>query len=88
MDAAPPGIDVGEVRAHLAALPGVASVHDLHVWPMSTKEAALTAHLVRPEGGDDDFLAEVARGVERRFGIGHVTLQIERARRDDCAEHH
>ncbi|MBL8548671.1 MAG: cation transporter [Hyphomonadaceae bacterium] len=88
MDAAPAGVDVNDVRAHLAALEGVHSVHDLHVWPMSTTETALTAHLVRPAGGDDAFLADVARGVAQRFGIGHVTLQIERARRDDCADHH
>lgn len=78
MDAAPAGIDVGEVRAWLAARPGVSEVHDLHVWSLSTTRTALTAHLVRPEGGSSDaFLAETARGLEAIFRIDHATLQVE-----------
>jgi len=88
LDAAPPGINVGEVRAYLAGQPGVAAVHDLHIWAMGATKPALTAHLVRPEGGDDAFLAELAEGIAHRFGIGHVTVQIERAVRDDCADCH
>lgn len=86
MDAAPAHIDVAAVRTFLAEQPGVIAVHDLHVWAMSPTEAALTAHLVRPEGGDDSFLAGLTDGVAHTFGIGHVTLQVERAKRDDCAE--
>jgi cobalt-zinc-cadmium efflux system protein len=86
LDAAPAHIDVGAVRAYLANQPGVIAVHDLHVWAMGATEPALTAHLVRPEGGDDAFLAAVADGVSQRFGIGHVTLQVEREQRGDCAE--
>jgi cobalt-zinc-cadmium efflux system protein len=78
MDAAPAGIDVGEVRAWLAARPGVSEIHDLHVWSLSTTRTALTAHLVRPEGGASDaFLAETARGLGETFGIDHATLQVE-----------
>jgi cobalt-zinc-cadmium efflux system protein len=84
MDAAPRGIDVAKVRAYLAEQPGVIAVHDLHVWAMGATKPALTAHLVRPEGGDDAFLARVADGITHRFGISHVTLQIETAQRDDC----
>jgi cobalt-zinc-cadmium efflux system protein len=84
MDAAPANIDVAKVRAYLAEQPGVTAVHDLHVWAMGATKPALTAHLVRPDGGDDAFLAQVADGITRRFGISHVTLQIERAQRDDC----
>ena len=87
MDAAPPHIDVAAVRAFLAEQPGVIAVHDLHVWAMGATKPALTAHLVRPEGGDDDFLVSVADGVLHRFGISHVTLQVERAHRADCADH-
>lgn len=86
LDAAPPGIDVAAVRAHLAAQPGVVAVHDLHIWAMGATKPALTAHLVRPEGGDDEFLATLRDGLIHRFGIGHVTVQIERAARDDCAD--
>lgn len=86
LDAAPAHIDVDAVRAYLASQPGVAAVHDLHIWAMGATEPALTAHLVRPQGSDDAFLAAVADGVAHRFGIGHVTLQVEREQRGDCAE--
>ncbi len=88
LDAAPAHIDVAAVRTYLAEQPGVIAVHDLHVWAMGATKPALTAHLVRPEGGDDAFLAQVADGIAQKFGIGHVTLQVERAQRDDCAECH
>lgn len=84
LDAAPAHIDVTKVREYLASQPGVTAVHDLHVWAMGATKPALTAHLVRPEGGDDTFLAKVAEGITHDFGISHVTLQIERAQRDDC----
>jgi cobalt-zinc-cadmium efflux system protein len=87
LDAAPRGIDVGAVRTFLGEQPGVIAVHDLHVWAMGATEPALTAHLVRPEGSDDAFLAAVTDGVGHRFGIGHVTLQVERVHRDDCGRH-
>lgn len=76
--AVPTAIDPDAVRAALAGLPGVAGLHDLHVWAMSTTETALTAHLVMPGGHPgDDFLHETAEMLEHRFAIGHVTLQIE-----------
>ncbi|MDG2004768.1 MAG: cation diffusion facilitator family transporter [Novosphingobium sp.] len=82
----PEGIDVGEVRDFLAAQPGVSAVHDLHVWPMSTTETALTAHLVMPQGGQDDaFLHTLAHDLEHRFGIGHPTIQIEHHGSPECA---
>lgn len=86
LDAAPAHIDVADVRAWLAAQEGVAEVHDLHVWAMSASASALTAHVVRPQGGDDAFLAALADGIAQRFGITHVTIQIEHKRREDCAE--
>lgn len=78
--AVPPGIDADAVRGHLAALPGVAAVHDLHIWAMSTTDTALTAHLVMPDAaqGDDAFLCATATGLRDRFGIGHATIQVER----------
>jgi len=83
--AVPSGIDPAAVRAFLSARPGVASIHDLHIWPMSTTETALTAHLVTPAGHPgDDFLAETCRELARRFGIGHATLQIELTSSLDC----
>lgn len=82
----PHGIDAGRVRAMLAAQPGVTAVHDLHVWPMSTTETALTAHLVMPGGHPDDaFLHALAHELEHRFGIGHPTIQIETSNGPECA---
>jgi cobalt-zinc-cadmium efflux system protein len=86
LDAAPAHIDVAAVRAFLSDRPGVAAVHDLHIWAMSASSTALTAHLVMPDGCDDAFLQGVAAEIETRFGIGHVTLQVERAQRDDCVD--
>jgi cobalt-zinc-cadmium efflux system protein len=78
LDAVPSHLDRGEIEAFLKKLPGVNSVHDLHVWAMSTTETALTAHLVRAEAGlDDKFLAEARDGLRRTFAIPHVTLQVE-----------
>jgi cobalt-zinc-cadmium efflux system protein len=78
LHAAPESVDPGEVRGYLCALNGVAEVHDLHIWGMSTTETALTAHLVMPAGHPgDDFIAHVVHDIEHRFRIGHVTIQIE-----------
>jgi cobalt-zinc-cadmium efflux system protein len=77
LDAVPGHIELGEVRDYLAALEGVAAVHDLHIWAMSTNETALTAHLVRPGGSDDEFLHQVCSELAHRFRIRHATLQVE-----------
>ncbi len=84
--AVPTSIDPARVRAFLAARPGVASLHDLHIWPISTTETALTAHLVMPSGHPGDtFLLDTARELLDHFQIGHATLQIELAPRAGCA---
>ena len=78
MDAVPERIDPVAVKEFLCNLPGVTSVHDLHIWGMSTTETALTAHVVRPELDDHDaFLASVTKDLHDRFEIEHATLQIE-----------
>jgi cobalt-zinc-cadmium efflux system protein len=78
----PPQIDPGAVRVYLQTLPAVVEVHDLHIWPMSTTETALTCHLVMPDGDPQpDFLDVVYMGLQQRFGIGHPTIQIERGDR-------
>jgi cobalt-zinc-cadmium efflux system protein len=79
LDAAPREIDVVAVRDWLCGLPGVAEVHDLHIWAMSTTETALTAHLVRPANEDgDQFLHAACEGLAARFNIHHATIQVER----------
>jgi len=79
VDAVPPGVDPVEVRSYLSGLAGVQQLHDLHIWPMSTTDTALTAHLVmEPTPDNDAFLQEVSLQLEHRFGIHHPTIQIER----------
>jgi cobalt-zinc-cadmium efflux system protein len=74
----PQGIPVPEVKKALEQMPGVAGVHHLHVWAVSTTETALTAHLVMPGGHPGDgFLAAAQRELSERFRIRHATLQIE-----------
>lgn len=76
--AVPRHIDPAAVRDFLQSRPGVAALHDLHIWPMSTTEVALTGHLVMPGGHPGDhFLNETAHELDHRFGVHHATLQIE-----------
>jgi len=78
MAAVPPGVDANKVRAFIVTQPGVADVHDLHIWALSTTENALTAHVVMPGGypGDAAIDAMVA-GLCAQFSLHHCTLQVE-----------
>ncbi|HJV52690.1 MAG TPA: cation diffusion facilitator family transporter [Noviherbaspirillum sp.] len=78
LHAVPAGIDTEAVQAYLASITGVAEVHDLHIWGMSTTETALTAHLVFPGGYPGDAMhSELARELKKRFRIAHPTIQVE-----------
>jgi cobalt-zinc-cadmium efflux system protein len=78
LNAVPGHIDPASVRAYLASLPGVAEVHDLHIWGMSTTETALTAHLVMPGGNPGDrFMADLCRELRAHHHVHHPTIQIE-----------
>ncbi|MDP3086158.1 MAG: cation diffusion facilitator family transporter [Rubrivivax sp.] len=78
-DGVPEDVDLLAVQALLEGLPGVARVHDLHVWAMGTSEIAMTAHLVMPEGhADDAFLQNATRQLHDRFEIEHATIQVMR----------
>src|SRR5437868_8654299 len=73
LQAVPRNIQTEKVERYLEQLPGVAKVHDLHIWAMSTTETALTVHLVKPDGNiDDELLARVCDDLHRNFQIGHV----------------
>ncbi len=79
VDAVPRNVDPAAVREYLSGLPGVRALHDLHIWPMSTTNTALTAHLVMDVFPDNDqFLNDVAHDLEHRFSIMHPTIQMER----------
>jgi cobalt-zinc-cadmium efflux system protein len=88
VDAVPRNVDPEAVRAYLSGLPGVRAIHDLHIWPMSTTDTALTAHMVMERFPlDDDFLAGVAGVLQQRFAISHPTIQLERHDSDIVCHH-
>ena len=59
-------------------LPGIAAVHDLHIWAMSTTEISLTVHLVKPDAVvDDALLARIHHELREQFNIHHTTVQFE-----------
>ena len=86
LHAIPSSVDPAEVAEFLRARPGVAAIHDLHIWSMSTTETALTVHLVIPAGfPGDTFIVELAHELKSRFAIDHPTVQIEIHAAVDCA---
>lgn len=85
LDAVPRHINLEKVREFLLSQKGVESVHDLHIWAMSTTKVALTAHLIIPDGIDDSFIGDLQHELEHEFGINHTTLQIENKNiEEDC----
>ncbi|NLA14918.1 MAG: cation transporter [Bacteroidales bacterium] len=77
LDAAPSHIDPQKVKKFLLEQKGVTSLHDLHIWAISTTQAALTVHLVMPEGFEDLFIVNLQKELRTLFGINHTTIQIE-----------
>lgn len=78
LDAVPSGIKLDEVSAFLKQQPGVSAIHDLHIWPMSTTDIALTCHCLMTGGHPgDEYLAQLAYELQDHFGIGHATIQVE-----------
>jgi len=77
IDAVPKNIDIDRVEGFLMNVEGVEEVHDLHIWAMSTTETALSAHLVVPDGHEDQFLYDIREQLHDKFEITHTTLQIE-----------
>ncbi|GAC1337712.1 MAG: cation diffusion facilitator family transporter [Beijerinckiaceae bacterium] len=86
LNAVPPGIQPDKVGDFLKNRSGVAAMHDLHIWGMSTTETALTVHLVMPGGYPGDaFIADICQKLKERFGIGHATVQVETDKDVACA---
>jgi cobalt-zinc-cadmium efflux system protein len=83
MEGAPRHVDVMEVREALAGVPGVVGVHDLHVWTITSGREALSAHLVCEQTPRAPMLEQVRGTLADRFGIRHVTVQIEQ---DECGD--
>ena len=75
MDAVPSSVDLDQVSAFIKRQAGVATIHDLHIWPISTTETALTCHCVMPGGHPGDrVLAQMCHELQDRFGIAHSTI--------------
>jgi cobalt-zinc-cadmium efflux system protein len=85
MGGVPDNVEIAKVDEWLRAQPGITSVHDLHIWPLSTTSTALTAHMVVPGGHPGDaFLDHLSDELRVRFGIAHATLQIEIGGGPEC----
>ncbi len=83
LNAVPQHIEPAAVDQYLRQCPGVADIHDLHIWGMSTTESALTVHLVMPQGYPGDiYLDSVVHTLKERFQIQHSTLQVEQGTTD------
>jgi cobalt-zinc-cadmium efflux system protein len=79
LEGAPPHLDLEEVRSALAGLDGVQEVHDLHLWSLTRGQEAMSGHIVAAEGRDAAAVLKAGRELLReRFGLEHVTLQIEK----------
>ena len=88
LSAVPHDRNLDEIKASLMRLPGVRDVTDLHVWPLSSQDVALSCHLVIPAGHPGDaFLTEAARLMNSRFSITHPTFQIDLESRGACPLH-
>lgn len=89
LEGVPGGIKLPELRASIAGLPGVAGVHDLHVWSLTTEDISCTAHVTLAEGVDPDAVRKsVAATLDSRFGIEHCTIQTEDAAEACEDDHH
>jgi cobalt-zinc-cadmium efflux system protein len=87
VDAVPRNVDPTAVRAFLSSQANVSALHDLHIWPMSTTDTALTCHLVMEKfPTDDHFLNELSKQLRSQFGIGHATIQLEHGDDDITCE--
>ncbi|WP_433506653.1 cation diffusion facilitator family transporter [Pseudonocardia halophobica] len=93
LEAAPRGVDPDALGARLAGVAGVAEVHDLHVWEITSGQAALSAHvLVRPEADCHDVQRAIEVVLREEHGLSHTTLQVDHSEDesldDHCADPH
>jgi len=80
MDAVPENVDLQKIQQYLLDCEQVDSLHDLHVWPLSTSETALTVHLVvKSSPLDNAFLLQLQHDLHDHFAIEHATIQLESA---------
>ena len=85
IDSVPKGIDMAGIKRYLTSLENVSQIHDLHVWPMSTTEVALSVHLIIVDDSlDNSLLPELQQQLHDRFSIDHSTIQVERQDDGPC----
>jgi len=77
LDAVPGNINIESVREYLESLPEVSGIHDLHIWALSTTDAALTVHLSTSTQTDKVFITNIQEQLHERFSIEHATIQVE-----------
>jgi cobalt-zinc-cadmium efflux system protein len=88
LDAVPQQLDRQAIHDFLQASEGVHSVHDLHVWGLSTLKTAMTAHIaIKAEYAIDDVMHRLHRELKDKFEITHVTIQVERDH-SSCTDEH
>lgn len=89
MESVPSHIDLDEMRNDLLAVSGTEEVHDLHVWCLTTRQIALSAHaVVAPDADRDRVLADMCHLLQTKFDIHHLTLQLERDNRREREPEH
>ena len=85
--AVPTSIDIEKLRTIIFQFRGLIDMHDLHIWPISTTETALSAHLVvSTESFTDTFTKNLEQQIKQKFPIAHVTLQLELQGREEACE--
>jgi len=85
IDSVPKGIDITGIKRYLTSLENVSQIHDLHVWPLSTTEVALSVHLIMIDDSlDNDFLPKLQEQLHDHFSIEHSTIQVERQGDGPC----
>ncbi|WP_017760309.1 cation diffusion facilitator family transporter [Pseudacidovorax intermedius] len=78
LEGVPADLDIAAIRRALVGVPGVSSVHELHVWAMTSGKASLSVHLVSPKGDADKLTRACAHLLEEKFALHHTTIQVEK----------
>ncbi len=82
LDAVPENVNIEAVRNYLKSLPEVSDIHDLHIWALSTTDAALTVHLATNTQTDVAFITNIQHQLHQQFDIEHATIQVEYGKAD------
>jgi len=78
LEATPPGVSIRDIESRMTGVPGVRSIHDLHVWTVTSGFVSLSAHVETDQSHDQHgVLVELRRVLAREFGINHATVQVE-----------